>query len=396
VPRFSIVVPTRDRPDLLDFCLAGIAAQTFDDIEVIVSDNAVERPARETFERWKRAGWRYLRPEEPVAMHENFELATGAATGDYVAIVIDKTILHPSALAVVTRCVEQIGDVDIVTWRNEGYNPANERAALGRGYFAAAAVTAAPAQYDPMDDLRARFAMAERRGTDEIQYVRGKIVFGAYSRRLLDRMRAQTGRLFHPLAPDYTSLVPASVLADRALDVGRPLLVSYNSTRSNGRRQGIDPVHARRFIEAVDPAIIDALPIRGLYTSAHNVVAYDLVSSAARCPAGATPALDEPNLLRRAREDLAGVDWVDESERAAQYTILEEAERRADIAPTAEEPYPSGASRRLAGELVTRVPPLERLYLRATGRMEALPRRYGSPVEAARAADRVYATRSGG
>src|SRR6266516_1292165 len=101
MPCFSVVVPTRDRPDLLDFCLESLAAQTFDDFEVVVSDNPVRASARDVFDRWARPTWRYTTPARPVPMHENFERACAEARGDYVAVVIDKTLLHPSALEVV-------------------------------------------------------------------------------------------------------------------------------------------------------------------------------------------------------------------------------------------------------------------------------------------------------
>jgi hypothetical protein len=396
VPRFSVVVPTRDRPDLLDFCLAGIAVQTFADLEVVVSDNPTERPARAVFDRWARPGWRYLRLDEPLAMHDNFERACAAASGDYVAVVIDKTVLHPSALTVAHDALAAQPGAEIVSWRNEGYDPVDEGRRLGEGRFRPTGVTAAATLYDPREELRNRFANATRRGVDPVHYVRGKIVFGAYSRRLLDRIRERTGRVFHPLAPDYTSMVPACVLAEQALDVGRPLLLSYNSVRSNGRRQGVDPVHARRFIEAAEPAIIDALPIPGLYTSSHNVVAYDLVSSAARCPAGTTPQLDHGNLLRRAREDLDGVAWVDPAERASQYSILEEAERRAGTSPAPTEQPAARTPGEVFAALLARVPAVERLAYSATGRTSPTPPTYASPVEAARAADRFYAMRSTG
>jgi hypothetical protein len=388
--RFSVVVPTRDRPDLLGFCLESLAGQTYDEFEVVVSDNPATQPARDVFDRWRRPGWRYVRPDRPLPMHENFERACGEATGDYVAVVIDKTVLHPSALEVADGAL-RTNPADIVTWWNEGYNPVNEAHDLGRGRFHPAARIVAPALYDPTAELAARFANSTPRGTDPLRYVRGKIVFGAFSRALLERIRAHAGRVFHPLAPDYTSMVPACVLGNRALDLGRPLLVSYNSSRSNGWLQSVDAGYARRFIEAADPAIIDALPIPELYASQHNVVAYDLASSAARCPRGTTPPLDMANLLRRAREDLAGVVWSDPAERAVQYAILEAAEIRLDIWP---EP-PVRRSRRtfrtaVAEELVY-LPPVERLAYFALGRAAEAPRTYASPFEAARAADHYYA-----
>src|SRR3954452_16625616 len=98
MPRFSVVVPTRDRPDLLAFCLQSLAEQTFSDLEVIVADDAVTAPAREVFDRWARDGWRYLRPERSLAMHDNFELACAEAAVDPRPVLIGKAGLPHSAL----------------------------------------------------------------------------------------------------------------------------------------------------------------------------------------------------------------------------------------------------------------------------------------------------------
>jgi glycosyltransferase involved in cell wall biosynthesis len=383
MPRFSVVVPTRDRPDLLDFCLGALAAQTFDDFEVIVSDNPTRLPVEDVAERWSGPGWRYLRHEQPLPMHDNFERGCAEAKGEYVAVVIDKTVLHPSALEVADQALRS-EPADIVTWRNEGYDPVDESRDVARGRFRPGGATAEPTVYDPAAELAQRFANPTRRGTDAVHYVRGKIVFGAYSRALLDQIGERTGRVFHPLAPDYTSMVPGSVFADRGLDVGRPLLVSYNSARSNGRQQSLDPVHARRFIEASDPAIVQELPIPGLYASSHNVVAYDLVSSGARCPEGSTPKLDVVNLVRRAREDLDAVAWPDRAERDAQYAILERAEAEHGIEQSPVPPARRTARATLAGVL-TRVAPVESLAYRAAG-----GKVFDSPLEAARAADEHY------
>lgn len=374
MPRFSVVVPTRDRPDLLAFCLESLALQTFADLEVIVSDNATTAPAQEVFSRWARPGWRYLRPEDPLPMHENFELGCSNAEGELVAVVIDKTVLHPSALELADAALSSVPDAEIVTWRNEGFAPLDERGELGLGRFVPAGGATAPLPYDPTAELRLRFENAIRRGADPVHYVRGKIVFGAYARGLLERIHAQTGRVFHPLAPDYTAMVPACMLAKTAVDVGRPLLVSYNSARSNGRNQALDAGYARRFVESVDPAIVDALPVRGVYASHHNVVAYDLVSSAARCLPGSAPELHMPNLLRRVREDLEAVNWKDRGERDEQYALLAAAEAELGVVARPER----RSLRETIGAALGRFAPVKTSAV------------YRSPVEAARAADRHY------
>jgi hypothetical protein len=393
IPRFSVVVPTRDRPDLIEFCLEGLAAQTLRDVEVVVCDNPVEKPARSVFDRWARQGWRYVRPERPLAMYENWERACDEASGEYVAVVIDKTVLHPSALELASSALSHEA-ADIVTWWNEGYDPIDETRDLRRGLFRPAAAPVKPTLYDPIKELTRRFSNAYRRGVDDVHYVRGKVAFGAFSRTLLDRIRAVTGRVFYPAAPDYTSMVPGCVLSRGALDLGRPLLVSYNSARGNGRRFGLDPSYARSFIEASDPGIMDALPIPGVYTSDHNTVAHDLVSSAARLPPGSTPELDLVNLVRRVREDLEARGWPDEAERRTQYALLESAEAHLGVTPARRPPRRS--ARAAVAELLARAPRIERAAYLALGRTDPRRSTFASPVDAAREADRHYAASSVG
>jgi hypothetical protein len=224
-----------------------------------------------------------------------------------------------------------------------------------------------------------------------VHYVRGKIPFGAFSRRLLERIRETTGRVFYPLTPDYTSMVSGSVLARAAVDLGRPLLVSYNSVRSNGQRASTIPSHAHAFVESAEPGAAAALPISGLYASVHNIVAYDLVNSAARLPAGSTPELNRRNLVRRAREDLDLVSWPVQAERAEQYAIVEAEEARLGVeSAPAVTTAAHGGARATVAAMLERTPQLERLVYRATGRTKASFATYESPVDAARAADAHY------
>src|SRR5262249_1509362 len=152
-------------------------------------------------------------------------------------------------------------------------------------------------------------------------------------RGLLETIRSRTGRVFHPITPDYTSRISALALSTYLLDLGRPLLVSYSSARSNGQQVALSPAYARRFIEETHPGALDALPISGLYGSAHNIVAYDLVTSAARLRPVPTPEINLVNLVRRAREDLEAMQWTDPAERNEQFAILEVEEARLGVVP---------------------------------------------------------------
>lgn len=395
-----MLVPTRDRPDLLGFCLEGLAQQTLGDVEVVVADNPVELPARDVFERWRKDGWRYVRAAEPLTMHDNWESGLERTTGDFVSVVIDKTILHPSALELASRALDDDPDADLVSWWNDGYNPDDEAGEVGLGILVPTPDTRDPERFDAATELRRMFSFDERRGVHPVGYFRGKIVFGAYSRELLARIRDACGRVFYPLAPDYTSRVPALALTRGAIDMGRPLLVSYNSRRSNGRRVSSAAAHAKSFVVGTEPGALERLPIPGLYSSVHNIVAHDYATSARRLGADSLPELGRENLVRRAREDLELVSWGSDEERDEQYALLEAEEKRLGIAaaPAEEQAEPASVPSSPPLNPVTRIVEAVRWRLTPPEPPSAPPEHpaFDSPVEAAAAADRLYTSVGGG
>jgi hypothetical protein len=395
MPRFSVLVPTRDRPDLLGFCLQGLAQQTFSDVEVIVVDNPVKRPARQVFDFWRQEGWQYVRAPEPVTMHENWEFGLQHVTGEFVSVVIDKTILQPSALELANRALEDDPGADIISWWNDGYNPHDEASELGDGILIPTPETREPERFDTAVELRKMFSLDDRRGVEPIHYFRGKIVFGAYAATLLDRIRDACGQVFFPLSPDYTSRVPALALARGAIDIGRPLLVSYNSRRSNGQRVASNSSYAKSFVLGAAPESLPGLPIPGLYASMHNLVAYDCVTSAARLAPGSVPDLDRENLVRRVREDLELVLWDSEDERDEQYALLEAEEARLGVEPElTEEPIDTEPE---TPRLIVRVSDAVRRRI-SPPEPEPIPDHplFHSPVTAAVEADRLYTSVGGG
>ena len=406
-----MLVPTRDRPDLLDFCLEALAQQTFPDVEVIVADNPVETAAGDVFERWRGEDWQYVKAPEPLTMHDNWEHGLQHATGDFVAVVIDKTILQPRALELANRALEDDPEADLVSWWNDPYNPDDEAGEVGLGVLVPTPQTRETERFDAAAELRRMYALDHRRGTDPIHYYRGKIVFGAYSAVLLARIRDACGRVFYPFAPDYTSRIPALALTRGAIDIGRPLLVSYSSVRSNGRRQASLSSHAKQFVTDTAADALELLPIRGLYASQHNVVAHDYATSASRLGLESIPELDRKNLVRRAREDLELMEWDTPEAHDAQYAILEAEEVRLGVTypvpdeePAEEEPPPPPRTLRSAsGDLLRKLPPAERAVRWALRRPVQPPPEpppppptYASPVDAARAADELYSPVGGG
>jgi len=244
-PRFSVVVPTRDRPDLLDFCLAGIASQTFADVEVIVSDNAV-RPS----------GARDLRPMGARRLAVRHARSPGADARQLRARVRrgDRLSTWRSS-STRPSCIRRPSTlrtaISTTTWTSSrGGTRAMTRSTRRARSARACSGRSPPRPHRPATTRWTTCAPASpwrrRRGIDHVHYVRGKIAFGAFSRPLLERIRDATGRVFYPLAPDYTSMAAGSVLAHAAVDP-RPAasgLVQLRSARTGSARRRSPPMPA--------------------------------------------------------------------------------------------------------------------------------------------------------
>lgn len=105
-PVLSVVVCTRERPDDLRRCLAALARQTLDDVEVIVVDNA-PRTAR-TRDVADGFGARYLlEPRPGLNRARNGGLA--AARADLVAFTDDDAVPAPDWAATLLAALREPG-----------------------------------------------------------------------------------------------------------------------------------------------------------------------------------------------------------------------------------------------------------------------------------------------
>ncbi|MEP6766492.1 MAG: glycosyltransferase [Gemmatimonadaceae bacterium] len=289
-PRFSLVYPTRHRPEFLAQAIAYLEQQSFDEFEVIVSDNWVD-PALSCEEICRNSALQnlqYVRPTKPVGMVENWNFAAGHATGEYVAVFTDKMFLLPDALERVVRALHDQGGSapDIVSWTSDSYQPASYADYFGSGTYTAVQSDVVSRdsviRYEPRDALNDKVkGLRSRYEQTPSQYCRGKIVFGMYHRNLIERIVTECGQLFHDISPDYTSMILALSLANSAVELKSSAVVSMNTDLSNGLLGANHDQHALGYLRSLssEPEVfLQNMLVPGMYAAQHNVVSHDYLS----------------------------------------------------------------------------------------------------------------------
>lgn len=119
-PRFSIIIPTRDRPATFRHTLATVVSQTGDDYEIIVADNCGSPATREICEQIDSTKIKYLRSDELLPMTENWRRGLAASSGEYITVLGDDDGLMPSCLAVARR-VLTMTKAQVLCWQPHTY-----------------------------------------------------------------------------------------------------------------------------------------------------------------------------------------------------------------------------------------------------------------------------------
>lgn len=226
-PRFSIVIPTRERAETLRVALATCLAQDFDDFEVVVCDNAGSPSTRAVVDDARSSRIMYHRSERPLAMSDNWELAVSLATGEYVTVVGDDDALMPYALRELDRLIDAHDRPDAVHWQRAVYgwptiSPESE------ANFLILPLTRSRHVFRGRERL-ARAARYEL-GAGSLPMIYTSVV----RNDLIDRHRRLAGRVFPNIYPDIYTAYAFAYLAERYVSVGVPMGIAGLSARSNG------------------------------------------------------------------------------------------------------------------------------------------------------------------
>ena len=100
MPAISIVLPTYNRADMLREAIQSALNQTFQDFEIIVSDNASTDGTADVVASFAEPRIRYFRQSSNLGMTPNWKFAVAQASADWIAPLADDDHYLPDHLEV--------------------------------------------------------------------------------------------------------------------------------------------------------------------------------------------------------------------------------------------------------------------------------------------------------
>ena len=266
-PLFSIIIPTRNRSELLTSAVASALNQSFSNYEIIVSDNSedpnVTIDALRSVPGWQNnSKCKYIRPTNYLHMPDHWDFATSHANGEYVAILTDRFVMRPSTLGVLSKIVSnsQTNSPDIVVW------PMQSEFSEQTGIQHTADFTG---KRNILSSREMLTDFAEFQHSFDGGFYFNKLPRGLnslYKKSFALKIIERHGRLFYPSSPDYTAAFLFLAYSHNILYVDLPFYLSHGS-KSNGENCLIYGIGLHTVDRKVDRFTDCPLPLDTVFNS---------------------------------------------------------------------------------------------------------------------------------
>lgn len=247
--KFTVIIPTRERYDTLQYTLKTCVEQDYDDLTILVSDNCSEDATLDVVKAFSDPRIKYVNPGKRLGMAMHWEYALTHVGGGYFTYLGDDDGLLPNAVKEVAGIIGEI-KVPVVTWLKVEY-------------------------HWPLHPIRSDYLRIPMRNNlvltsakkvlrdmvnGWVGYTRGPSVYSSFvDYEVAERIQERSGSFFNSVTPDvYSSFaIPSSI--EKFLYSTRPFSVNGASEHSNGCAWGMasswtgkGPNPAKKFLEEVD------------------------------------------------------------------------------------------------------------------------------------------------
>lgn len=220
MPLFSILIPTRNRAELLKYAIQSILNQDFGDYELIVSDNDSSDDTREVVESFNDSRIHYINTERYLLSDGSWNFAYKHATGDYILLLGDDDYLISGTLRQIKDIIQKKSAL-MVSWGLITYYDNTYNDAFYRNTIHARSFTGKIIEVDTKEVLGAYFNLS----SPSAAYPPHPSAV-CISRYIADEISHKFGEFYAPPFADITAISRSLAYSDSPLYIiDKPLVI---------------------------------------------------------------------------------------------------------------------------------------------------------------------------
>lgn len=227
-PKITVVIPTRERSDVLKEALRTVTAQDYSNLDIIVSDNFSTDDTEDVVRSANDARVRYINTGERLSMSQNWEFALSNVDDEgWVTIVGDDDGLLPGSL---NKFAEIIQSTDVLAVRSS----------VCKYRWPSSTDTYPVALGVPLEsglEMRQSNLWLAKLLSGNTAYPQLPVLYtgGFVSMSVIKEIKSKSGAFYRSSNPDIYSAVAISSVVDRYIYSREPLAISGLSRHSTGK-----------------------------------------------------------------------------------------------------------------------------------------------------------------
>lgn len=249
--KFSVLLPTKNRLELLKSAIWSVREQNYDNWEIIVADNCSQEDIKGYLDSLNDERIIYTRSDVPLSVTDNWNKSLVPATGDYIVMIGDDDALLPNYFTRCLEVIEQFENPDFLIYAGFIWGHANVLDKVPSGFL-----------YDTKKNthflnninkpeifsLRHREYLAKLSLLVKSAYS-FNMQYTLYNKNFINLLK-EYGEFFQPPFPDFYTTNLAMLKASKAVIVPEILVVTGITNKSYGyfyynkkEKEGMDKLH---------------------------------------------------------------------------------------------------------------------------------------------------------
>lgn len=225
MPFFSIIIPTKNRPEQLREAILSVLLQDFCDFELIISDNFNDKRTKEVVDEYvSDPRVKYFRTDEELNMPDHWEFAGRKARGEYILFLSDRSLFLRGTLKKVSDVIKTYSSQNIqaYTWKHVFFE--SEIKTLRPVANLSSGITVFSSR-----ELEKGYARNHR-----VDWYYPMILNGCFNNKLATTIRDTYGKMFFPIAPDGFGGFLLLAHTEKIVGISEALFLGQSVWNSNG------------------------------------------------------------------------------------------------------------------------------------------------------------------